>query len=240
MNIRRLYWSIFFSAFFMYVLTAYAVLWLMFENMYVCIVVAACGSPLFIVLFKRYMEKKKQQYIENEFYKLLNRISMSMASGMILENALKETITVDKKDYKVLGNCLEKMYRMIQNNYSVENAFKILSQNSNNREIKIFYEVLTVGSPMGINMTELIRYLSSEYRLRADTESEITRILNAPKYNNRAVLIMPFVCIALFKQVAPDYMAVLYTSVGRIVMVIVASMLALAWWLGEKIGKISY
>ena len=93
---------------------------------------------------------------------------------------------------------------------------------------------------MGINMTELIRYLSSEYRLRADTESEITRILNAPKYNNRAVLIMPFVCIALFKQVAPDYMAVLYTSVGRIVMVIVASMLALAWWLGEKIGKISY
>lgn len=236
----KLYWSIFFSAFLIYVLAACVVLWLMFEKIYMCVVAPVCGSPLFIVLFKRYMEKKKQQYIENEFYKLMNRISMSMASGMILENALKETITVDKKDYKVLGQCLEKMYRMIQNNYSVESTFKILAQDSNNREIKIFYEVLTVGSPMGINMTELIRYLSSEYRLRADTESEITRILNAPKYNNRIILIMPFVCIALFKQVAPDYMAALYTSTGRIVMVIVAVMLVFAWWLGEKIGKISY
>lgn len=240
MNRKISLWSIFISSVLVYGIVAFILLWIMFENVYACVIITLIASPIFFYMLWKYIKIKKQQQIESEFYLLLSRISMSMASGAILENALKETISMDIKNYKVLGNDLEKMYRMLQNNYPVESTFKVLSQSTNNIEIKIFYDVLNVGRPLGINMSELIRYLSSAYRMRADTESEITRILNAPKYNNRAVMIMPFVCVALFRQMAPDYMECLYTMPGRIIMIIVFVMLILAWLIGERLGKISY
>lgn len=240
MNRKKLYWSVFFSANLIYIIVAYIGLWMMFESIAISVVLTICFMPIFVKKIKIYLESKRQQRMESEFYKMLGRISMSMSSGMILENALKETVVVDKKDYKLLGDDFEKMYRMLQNNYSIDVAFRTLAQRSNNREIKTFCEVLSAGMPTGIDISGLIRYLSAAYRMREDTEGEIIRILNAPKYNNRIIIIMPFICITLFKQLAPSYMDSLYTDLGRVIMIVVLAMLLAAGWLGEKLGKIEY
>lgn len=204
------------------------------------IIVITLLLPVFIGKTCKYIEQKRQNNIENEFYIMLNSISMSLASGMTIENALRETILAEKKKYKVIYKDLERIYRMLQNNYSPDKAFKIFAEKSENREIRAFSEVLSVGLPAGINLAALIRYVSSAYRMQNDTNQEIKRILNAPKYNNRIILIMPVICVVLFRNIAPSYFSVLYNGSGHIIMAVVLGMLIVAWWLGEKLSNIKY
>lgn len=212
---------------------------IVFEKWEVCIILVFCGLPIFVNKIKKWLLEKKQKAIETEFFLLLSQISMAMSSSMSLENALREAVITGKKEYKTLKNDLEGVYRMLQNNYSPEYVFCYLAKKTGNREIKTFAEIISVGIPAGINIAALMRWLNSAYRMRTDTEGEISRVLNAPKYNNRIILIMPIVCIALFKAIAPTYMLALYVGSGRIIMFFVAFVIVLAWWIGEKISDIN-
>ena len=121
-----------------------------------------------------------------------------------------------------------------------EDAFRVFAQRCRNREILTFSEVLAAGIPAGINLAQLIRYLSSAYRLKADVEQEIKKTLNAPKYNNRIIMAMPVCCIFLFRKIAPSYLEPLYYGSGRIVMVVVFLLLIVAWWTGTYLSNIRY
>lgn len=223
-----------------YIALALFIFMTVFERWIISIFLALCGLPIFVKKIKFWLKKQRQAATEAEFYVLLSQLSMAMSSGMSLENAVREAAVAGKNEYRILRAELESMYRMLQNNYSSEYVFSILAKKTENQEIKTFAEIISVGIPAGINMAGLMRWLTSAYRMRIDTESEISRILNAPKYNNRIILVMPIVCIVLFKQIAPTYMRPLFVGWGRMIMVFVVFVIALAWWLGEKISKIDY
>lgn len=239
MKKQKYFWKEYYKYFLIYLLAAYFVFDAMFDNQKINLVLILCGIPIFFKKIKIYVYKKRQRQIENEFYKLLSNISMSMSSGMSLENSIKEA-AADKKSYKYLSVEINGIYRMLKNNYSPESAFLKLAQKTENSEIKTFSEVLSAGIPAGVNLALLMRWLSSAYRMRFDAEEEISRIINAPKFNNRIIMIMPAVCVVLFRQIAPYYMAPLYGGIGRIIMIGVLLVLILAWWLGSKLEKIEY
>lgn len=247
MKKKKYAWNIFFKKndilliyTFIYVIAAFLSFNIFFEIWYVSVIFTFCGLPFFMKKMKKSIRKKRQTQIENDFYKLLGQISMSLSSGMSIGNAFKEAVEVGKKEYKYLYKNLEGAYRLIQNNYSIEYAFKIIAMKTENNEIKTFSEIISIGIPAGIDMAGLMRWLSATYRMRFDTESEIVRILNAPKYNHQIVLIMPIVCIFLFKQIAPSYMETLYSGSGKVIMICVVVAIAFAWWIGEKISNIDY
>lgn len=240
MKKKGFHWNTYFNYVLVYVFAAFFVFQAIFARWEISILLMLCGLPVFIKKIKIYIHKKRQEKIEKDFYKLLSHISVTMSSGSSLENALKEAVLIGKKEYKVLWKELESSYRMLQNNYSPEYVFLSLAKKTDNHEIKTFSEILSVGIPAGINLARLIRWLSSAYRMRFDAESEIARILNAPKYNNRIMMIMPVVCIVLFKQIAPSYMQPLYSGAGRIVMAVVLLLVLFAWLIGDKLGDIEY
>ena len=240
MKKKGFHWNTYFNYVLVYVFAAFFVFQAMFARWDVSILLMICGLPVFVKKIKKYIYKKRQTAIENEFYKLLSHISMAMSSGNSLENAIKEAATIGKKEYKVLHRELEEAYRMFMNNYSPELVFSAIARKTESHEIKTFSEILSVGIPAGINLAALMRWLSSAYRMRSDAESEIARILNAPKYNNRIMMLMPVVCVVLFKQIAPSYMEPLYSGAGRIVMTGVLLVVLFAWWIGDKLGDIEY
>ncbi len=240
MKKKGFHWNTCFNYVLVYVFAAICVFQAMFARWDISFLLMLCTLPVFLKKIKIYIRKKRQEKIEKEFYKLLSHISVTMSSGSSLKSAIKEAALLGKKEYKVLWKELESSYRMLQNNYSPEYVFLSLAKKTDNHEIKTFSEILSVGIPAGINLTGLIRWLSSAYRMRFDTESEIARILNAPKYNNRIMMIMPVVCIVLFKQIAPSYMQPLYSGAGRIVMIAVFVLVLFAWLIGDKLGDIEY
>lgn len=226
--------------FIIYIAAAYFVSLAFFESRQAACLLTVCGMPVFIIKLRTYLSVRKQKAIEAEFYIMLRQISMSLSSGSTLTNAVRETIIIDRKSYKVIGKELERVYGMLRNNVPAENAFHMLAKECGNTEITAFSEVLRAGIPAGINLAELIRYASSSLRIKADVEHEIQRLLNAPKYNNRIIMVMPVFCILLFRGIAPSYLAPLYSGAGRFVMAAVFLLIALAWFIGDRMSDIRY
>lgn len=223
-----------------YIIAAMLLARAFFERWMISCIITACGLPIFLLEIKKCLTTRRQARIEAEFFIMLQQVSMSLSSGSTLENAVRETIVTDRRNYKTIGEDLECVYRMLRNNYPPEDAFRIFAQRCRNREILTFSEVLAVGIPAGINLAQLIRYLSSAYRLKADVEQEIKKTLNAPKYNNRIIMAMPVCCIFLFRKIAPSYLEPLYHGSGRIVMAAVFLLLLAAWWTGKYFSNIRY
>ena len=223
-----------------YIIAAMMLTRAFFERWVISCIITVCGTPIFLLEIKKYLSARRQARIETEFFIMLRQVSMSLSSGSTLENAVRETIVTDRKNYKTIGEELECVYRMLRNNYPPEDAFRVFAQRCRNREILTFSEVLAAGIPAGINLAQLIRYLSSAYRLKADVEQEIKKTLNAPKYNNRIIMAMPVCCIFLFRKIAPSYLEPLYYGSGRIVMVVGFLLLIVAWWTGTYLSNIRY
>ena len=223
-----------------YIAAAYFVCMSFFENRKAACILTVCGMPFFIKKLMSYIYTKRQRAIEDEFYFMLRQISMSLSSGNTLSNAVKETVITDRKSYRMIGSELERVYGMLRNNCSAEDAFRAFAKRCGNREITAFSEVLCAGVPAGVNLNELIRYVSSSLRTKADVEQEIRRMLNAPKYNNRIIMAMPVFCIVMFRGIAPSYLAPLYAGTGRFVMAAVLVLIVFAWFIGERISNIRY
>lgn len=221
-----------------YIAASLLVLQAFFDNIYVSSLLCSAGIYFYIRKINNYISWRRQQRIENEFYALLRQLSMAMSSGATIENAVREAAIADRKLYKTIGSELERTYRMISNHYSPDFAFRVLSDRCRNEEIRTFAEVLAAGIPAGINLAQLIRYMSVAFRLKSDVEHEIQKTLNAPKYNNRIIMAMPFVCVIVFRCVAPSYMAPLYHGYGRAVMIAVFILILSAGWIGSKLSDI--
>lgn len=211
-----------------------------FERWDVSFLISVSGLPAVLRKSRIFLCERRRERMETEFYMMLRQISMSLSSGMSLENAVGETFFTDRRNYKLIGAELERVYRMLQNNYPPEHAFRAFAQRCGTREILAFSAVLSAGIPAGINLSQLIRYLSAAFRLKADVEQEIKKILHAPKYNNRIIMAMPAFCILLFRKIAPSYLEPLYYGTGRIVMAAVFFMLLAAWWIGDRLSDIRY
>lgn len=229
-----LYSAIYFVAAMLFTLT-------FFDNIYVAFAIAVLGIPIFLKRMQRYLSIRQQVRIEKEFYAALRQISISMASGATLENAIREMIaTGQKKSCQTIKNELETVYRMLRNHYTPDQAFRSFAERCRNQEIKAFAEVLAAGIPAGINLTQLIKYMSAAFQLKADVELDIQKTLNAPKYNNRIIMAMPFLCVIVFRKIAPAYMAPLLEGSGRIVLSVVFLLIVLAWWMGDRLSDIRY
>lgn len=212
-----------------------------FDNVYATLVITALGFPIFLHRMLRYLSNRQKAKIEKEFYAALRQISISMASGATLENAVKEMVaTTQKKSYQTIKYELETVYRMLRNHYAPDQAFRSFAARCKNQEIQAFAEVLAAGIPAGINLAQLIKYMSAAFQLKADVELDIRKTLNAPKYNNRIIMAMPFLCVVVFRKIAPAYMAPLMKGSGRIVLAVVFLLIVLAWWFGERLSDIQY
>ena len=211
-----------------------------FDNIYVAFAIAVLGIPIFLKRMQRYLSVRQQVRIEKEFSAALRQISISMASGATLENAIREMIATGQKSCQTIKNELETVYRMLRNHYTPDQAFRSFAARCRNQEIQAFAEVLAAGIPAGINLTQLIKYMSAAFQLKADVELDIRKTLNAPKYNNRIIMAMPFLCVIVFRKIAPAYMAPLLEGAGRIVLSVVFLLIVLAWWMGDRLSDIRY
>ena len=159
--------------------------WTMFELWYVAVIVALLGIPLYISKFKKYIVKKKSMRQSAEFALFLRRLSGCLDAGMTIRNAVEEIVFYNKQEYPILYDDLKRTYQLIEYNYSVVQAFDDMAKRCECRDIRLFADCISYAIPSGVDLVNLIRYISSSIDVKNDTRRDIQQILNLPKYNNR-------------------------------------------------------
>ncbi len=214
--------------------------WLLFQQFGISLLVAGILSPLVFWKVRVILQARFDRRVEKEFSDILVVLAGSLTAGLSLERCIGEIADNPNSEYKLLRKEFSRMQQLIQFNWPVEYAFEEFAGRFQNGDIRVFSAALQTGIPAGINLVELVRQISAAVRMKRDTEAEITRVLNLPKYNNRIVMVMPFLSVFAVRTIAPSYGALLNTGIGGLIMGIACCLLGLAFVLGEFLGRIRY
>ena len=215
-------------------------IWLFFQRVGASLIVTGCLSPLVVWKAHCVLIHRFDQRITKEFCDMLVTLSGSLGAGLGLERCVYEIAESTGGEYPLLRTEFCRMQQLLRLNWPVEYVFEDLAQRYNHPDMRTFSTALQAGIPAGINLVELVRQISAAARMKRDTEADIIRVLNLPKYNNRIVMVMPFLSVFAVRVIAPSYAAALDTGLGAVIMVIACGLLGIAFLLGELLGKIRY
>lgn len=222
------------------VLFASGCVWLFFQQLWLSMLVAILLSPALVWKVRNMLGHRFDKKVEQAFCNILVVISGSLAAGSRLERCIGEISENSAPEYDFLRPEFQRMDQLIRLNWPVERVFEEFATRFESPDIRVFSTALSAGIPAGVNLVELVRRISAAIRMKCDTEAEIERLLNLPKYNNRIILLMPFVSVFVIRMMAPSYAAVLDTGIGRAIMLLASLLLAVALILGDLLGKVRY
>jgi len=214
--------------------------YVLYMNLFISgIAAAALAVPVFRRV-KKELQLSYEHKIRKEFVSCLMVMSGSLSSGLRLEQCIGEIAVSTSSEFKNIRPEFIRMQKLIELNWPAEKAFEELARRIPSNDIKLFSLALNTGIPAGINLVELIRNISAGMRVRNDTEAEISRTLDLPKYNNRIMMLIPFVMIAGMRKFSPGYLDALDTGIGGIVKTAAAVLILLSILLGDRLGDIDY
>ncbi len=215
-------------------------IWLFFQRVGVSLCIAVCLLPVIFWKARCILTERFDRRVTKEFCDILITMSGSLSAGLGLERCICEIAESSNGEFPILKAEFCRMQQLLQLNWPVEYVFEDLAQRYAHPDMRTFSTALRVGIPSGINLVELVRSIAAAARVQRDTEQEIRKVLNLPKYNNRIVMLMPFFSIFTVRMIAPSYAATLDTGVGLLILGAACCLLGIAFLLGEVLGKIRY
>ncbi len=218
----------------------YLCMWAFFQNIWFGGLIAVVACPWVFWKVRKGLITRFNRRVEKEFADILVVISGSLTAGLSLNQCVREIAEQPAGEYPVLSKEFSRMEQLLRLNWPVERVFEELAMRSDHPDIQLFSTVLQAGIPAGVNLIELVRQIGATLRVKQDTEAEITRILNLPKYNNRIIMAMPVVSVVAIRWMAPSYAAGLNTGIGFVLLVVACCLLGVAILLGELLGRIGY
>lgn len=218
----------------------YLCMWAFFRNAWIGGGITFVACPIVLWKIRGGLITRFNRNIEKEFADILVVFSGSLMAGLSLSQCIREIAEQPGREYPVLSGEFSRMEQLLRLNWPVERVFEALAERCDHPDIRLFSTVLNAGIPAGVNLVELVRQIASTMRMKQDTEAEITRILNLPKYNNRIIMAMPVVSVVAIRWMAPSYAAGLDTGIGFLILVAACCLLGFALLLGELLGRVGY
>ncbi len=215
-------------------------IWLFFQSVWMSLLLTGLVLPVIVWKVRGYLMQRFTRRVEKAFSNVLVFLSGSLIAGNRLERCIGEIAESRAPETSILQPEFERMNQLLRLNWPVERVFEDFAARYDVGDIRVFSVALSAGIPAGINLVELVRQVSATLRVKCDTEEEIHRVLNLPKYNNRIVLAMPFLSVFAMRMMAASYAASLDTGIGRVIMAVACLLLGLAVVLGDLLGQIRY
>lgn len=214
---------------------------------YRSIILSALLCPL-AILYPKYRTKeliaKRKSDLNLQFKDMLYSLSSSLSAGKAPESAMKDVqrdlaIQYPDPNTYILKE-VEYIIRRIEMNETIEAAFENFAKRSHLEDIQSFADVFNSCKRSGGNIVEIIRNTSNIINDKIEIKQEIETLLSQKKFEQKILNIMPLAMIIILSVSAKDYMEPVFTTVaGRAVMTVSMLLLALAFFISNKIMDIN-
>lgn len=166
----------------------------------------------------------------------------SLKAGYAVENAFIESIS----DMEVMFgmDCqmvveLEKLYRGLHNNETLESLLQDMAGRSGLEEIREFADVFAIAKRNSGNIPETIEMYSKIISGKLELEAEIQTLLAAKQLEQKVMNVMPFLIVLYLEYTNPGYFDMMYHNLfGVAIMSVCLVVYLCAYALSEHIlGK---
>lgn len=209
------------------------------------ILAGACGLLGILVpkLYAEYRAEKRMELLLAQFRDCLNSLASSFASGRQMQSALIEAhnnllLIYDEKTPMIIE--LKYMLRgMIENRENVEELLSDFAARTGQEDIINFVDVYKACRMTGGDMERVIANSTEVMMDKMQIEKEIRTLTAQKKFEGRIISAMPLVVVLFLNIFSPDYLAVMYETVGgRVVMSIALFGIVFAYRMMMKLTEI--
>jgi len=220
----------------------FAVAYVFYRSMPLCAIVSPIGLFYLPYRRKRRILRRKDE-LKQQFRDMLYSLSSSLMAGKTMESALRES----RADLEILypdpeasiNREIGLILRKIMLNETIDVALNDLAERSGIEDIESFCNVLATCRKTGGNLVEIVKNTTNILGDKMEIKNEIDVLLAQRKFEKKILNIMPVALVFVLSMTAKDYIEPVFTTLtGRLVMTAAIAMIALSWWISERIMDI--
>lgn len=191
---------------------------------------------------RRAKREERKERLALQFKDTVLAVSASMQAGRSVENAFLEAEgeirTLHGRDCEMAKE-LSLIRKGMNNRIPLEQMLLGLGERSRVEEIRDFTEVFAVAKRMGGNLKEIIRRTAELTQQRMEVDREIKTMLAAKKYEQKVLLLLPFLLYGYMQLSSRGFFDVLYhNAAGIVVMTVCLALYLGACVLSERLMDI--
>lgn len=171
---------------------------------------------VWLVLYKREGKNRREerrQRLSLQFKDAILMVTAGIQAGSSVENAFLEAEREIVSLYggqSEMGRELAGIRKGLNNRVPLEKMLLDLGQRSGVEEIRDFTEVFAVAKRLGGNMKEMIRRTADLTGQRMEVEREITTMLASKRYEQRVMMLVPFLLYGYMQLSSEGFFDILY------------------------------
>lgn len=209
-------------------------------------VLSALLTPL-ALLYPRFKKKdiieKRRKELNIQFKDMLYSLSSSLSAGKTVEAAFREagrdlSVLYHEHSAYILVE-VEGIVNKLDMNETIESALLDFANRSGLEDVNNFANVFSICKRSGGNIAEVIRNTSSIINDRIEVSQEVDTMMAERKFEQKVLNVVPILMIVLLSASAPDYMyPVFNTAAGKVTMTAAIILLAIAWFISDRVSNI--
>ena len=215
--------------------------WLFFEHPIGVLAVGAVGLWAGSGRSSLYAERKKRA-AASQFEQLLFSVASSLQAGKSVENAFRAAEDDIRRLYEgsrtPLLDQLERLNRKIENGTPSERAVQEFRTALSIGEIDHWADMFCTCKRTGGDLVKVMRQTSRAVVEKMTMERELAVLISGKRFEAKALSVVPFLIVAMFRYGSPEYMDPLYQGPGRLVMIAALGLLGLGKFAAEKLTRI--
>lgn len=220
---------------------AFAVGFLCYRNLIWSFIAGLMG--LFYPKFKtKSIISNRKDKLASEFKEALYAISSSLTAGKSVPMAFKEAYEdlssmYDGKSMMILEE-LSFINRRLERNETIEDALMDFANRSSLDDVQSFADIFNACTRTGGNLKEVIQKSSDILSEKIEIKQEIDTMISSKKLEGKILVLIPIGIMMFLELSAKDFIAPMFTPVGRILMSVAVIIVALAQLWARKITNI--
>ncbi len=203
-------------------------------------IVGFIASKLFVPIRKDQIIEARKKTLRKQFIDLLDSLTTSISSGKNVPNAFvaaREDLLVQYQPDAYIVQEVDNIISGIQNNLDVGAMLLNFGERSGIQDIRTFGRVFETAYSKGANLKDVVRNSHLILSNKCEIEAEIETKVASSKNEQKIMIIMPIVLVAMLKM-SGDFSKNFTSTSGIICTTIAIAAFVGAYFLGRKILKI--
>ncbi len=193
---------------------------------------------------KKQIIQKRKAELSRQFQQSLFSLSSSLVAGRSIENAFREVtndlyLLYPGKKTMIIQE-FEHINKRLENREPIERMLEEFSARAGVEDIANFTDVFVTCKRTGGDLVEVIRRTANMISEKFEIQQEISVMIAQKRFESNALTLIPIGIVALLTYFSGGYMEPLYqwSEFGPIVMTFCLALLALAFWVCQRIMSI--
>lgn len=185
--------------------------------------------------FLKSRRSKLSQELSKQLPELCRMVSSCVRAGLSLQQGFE---MVAKELRAPAGPIFRNMSSELKMGTSMESVLERLTERVKSKDISIFVQMINVQRKAGGNISQAMDQLAKTLDDRARINGEIRTQTAETKFVAVALILMPVIMVLMFNMMFDGFLMPLFTLPGIVLLVVVALVMSIGFYLIQKVSNV--